>query len=375
VNSHFDVFVVGAGPAGLAAAIASSLQGLRVVVADLRRPPIDKACGEGLLPHGVSVLSQLGVELDSSLVFPFAGLQFCDRDSVATARFPRRCAFGIRRVVLHQALLDRASQLGVSFRWDARLADLSATAALISGQPISFRWLVGADGHRSTVRKWAGLDSRRPGPWRFGFRRHFSLPPWSDVVEVHWGNDWQMVLTPTGERELCVSLFTADPRFRVADALASVPRLAQRFAHAAPLSPELGGITALYRARSVARRGVALVGDASCTVDGISGQGLSLALQQAVPLAHALASGNLDHYAVAHRRIVRSTTRFTRLLLLLGRHPSLRFRFVRLLERQPGLFSRLLASHSAEPPRRPFGARDVLGLGLDILRSPGHISS
>ena len=48
-----DVFVIGGGPAGLAAAIAARGRGFRVLVADGAQPPIDKACGEGLLPTGV----------------------------------------------------------------------------------------------------------------------------------------------------------------------------------------------------------------------------------------------------------------------------------------------------------------------------------
>ena len=47
-----DVFVIGGGPAGLAAAIAARERGCRVLVADGAEPPIDKACGEGLLPDG-----------------------------------------------------------------------------------------------------------------------------------------------------------------------------------------------------------------------------------------------------------------------------------------------------------------------------------
>jgi flavin-dependent dehydrogenase len=42
-----DVFIIGGGPAGLAAAIAAREKGCKVAVADCTRPPIDKACGEG----------------------------------------------------------------------------------------------------------------------------------------------------------------------------------------------------------------------------------------------------------------------------------------------------------------------------------------
>lgn len=61
-----DVFIVGGGPAGLAAAIAAKEKGLEAVVADAGEPPIDKACGEGLLPDAVDALARLGVKISPS---------------------------------------------------------------------------------------------------------------------------------------------------------------------------------------------------------------------------------------------------------------------------------------------------------------------
>ena len=51
MNRRADVFVVGGGPAGLVAAIAACRQGLSVIVADGADHPIDKPCGEGLIPE------------------------------------------------------------------------------------------------------------------------------------------------------------------------------------------------------------------------------------------------------------------------------------------------------------------------------------
>ncbi|MET7615218.1 FAD-dependent monooxygenase, partial [Streptomyces seoulensis] len=56
-----DVLVAGGGPAGLAAAVHARLAGLTAVVVEPRTAPVDKACGEGVMPGGVAALRALGV--------------------------------------------------------------------------------------------------------------------------------------------------------------------------------------------------------------------------------------------------------------------------------------------------------------------------
>src|SRR5207253_2995692 len=73
--SQTDVFVIGGGPAGLAAAIAARKRGFEVVVADGAQPPIDKACGEGVMPDGVAALARLGVAATINHGFPFHGIR------------------------------------------------------------------------------------------------------------------------------------------------------------------------------------------------------------------------------------------------------------------------------------------------------------
>src|SRR6476661_1010928 len=86
-----DVFIVGGGPAGLSAAIAARRRGLDVTVADFARPPIDKACGEGIMPDGVAAAQALGISPEGSTARPFHGIRFRQGDAgpVAEALFPR----------------------------------------------------------------------------------------------------------------------------------------------------------------------------------------------------------------------------------------------------------------------------------------------
>jgi len=364
-----DALIVGAGPAGIAAAIAASLKGLKVAVADPRKPPIDKPCGEGLLPEAVSALRRLGIHLTSALAFPLSGIRFVTAEGSASALLPPGAAFGLRRKALHQLLVDRATDLGVSFLWGARVPELLRGGASVDGSRFRCQWIVGADGQNSTVRKWAGLESARTQRSRFGFRRHFSVAPWTDHVEVHWGERCQLFVTPTAHDEVCVAILSHDARLRVDSALALFPSVGKKLRGARPTSPELGAVTALAKARAVVQGNVSLIGDASFSVDGIAGQGMSLAFQQAVPLSDALVGGNLRHYAAAHRRITKMPQRITRLLLEMGGRAWLRRKALRLFTRTPSVFSQAVSIHTGEIAPEELRVREIFGFGWQVLRA------
>ncbi len=364
-----DILVVGGGPAGLATAIAAARRGFRVAVVDGRTPPIDKPCGEGLLPDAVAALDGIGVLLDSSIAFPFTGMRFTDEASSASAKIARGKAFGLRRTALHKLLIQRAAEAGVTFYWGARISGFDFRGACVNGEILRYKWLVGADGWNSMVRRSAGLGSRRPRRSRFAFRRHFAVRPWTDEVEVHWGERCEMIVTPTGAEEICVAVFSSDSQMRIERTLAGFPEIARRLSCAQPLSAEAGAVTSLGRARSVARGNVALVGDASCTLDGIAGQGLSLALQEAEPLAEAFARDDLAFYEAAHRRITRIPARMTQLLLWMDANVWLRRKVLRLFASKPAVFSKVLAIHTGASAAPMLPLRETLSI-CGLARRP-----
>jgi 2-polyprenyl-6-methoxyphenol hydroxylase-like FAD-dependent oxidoreductase len=332
-----DVFIVGGGPSGLAAAIAARRRGLDVTVADVARPPIDKACGEGIMPDGIAAAQAIGVTLDGAAAHPFRGIRFRDGERTAEAFFPHGCGLGLRRTVLHTILLEAASAAGVRLVWGERISALEDLPA---------RWIIGADGGDSRVRQWAGLDSRRHDSQRFGFRRHYATAPWSDFVEIVWGDRFELYLTPVAPREMCVALICSDPRLRLDDAVMRFPDLARRLGQ--PIGPIRGGVTASRQLRAVCRGRVALIGDASGSVDAIAGDGLCLAFRQAEALAGALEAGDLSLYAAAHRRLARRPRLMSNLLLMLDRSSCLRHVTVRAFAEYPKWFARVLAMHVEE---------------------------
>ena len=156
-------------------------------------------------------------------------------------------------------------------------------------------------------------------------------------MEVYWGKHCQIYVTPTGPDEICLAVLTSDPQMRVERALQQFPVVARRLGDAWRHDGRIGGCqTVLEYPRNVAHGNVALVGDASFSVDGITGQGMSLAFQQALSLGDAFGSGKSRASTVlAHRRFMQGPVRMARLLLLLDRQTWLRRKVLRMLAENP----------------------------------------
>jgi flavin-dependent dehydrogenase len=220
------------------------------------------------------------------------------------------------------------------------------------------RWIVGADGQNSAIRAWAGLDANRTFSLRFGFRRHFRVQPWTDHVEVHWGERCQVYVTPVAEDEICVALISRDRRVRYGQLFAEFHNVARRLEGATASSTLKGSVTVTRRFDAVARGNVALIGEASGSIDAITGEGMALAFQQAIALGDAMAAGDLGAYQVEHRRIGRLAEGMARLMLQMDRSRWVRRRVLCAIaaRARPSIFSALLAIH--------VGAQRPLGLGV-----------
>ncbi len=363
-----DVFVVGGGPGGLAAALAARQRGLTVVVADRAQPPIDKACGEGLMPEGVVALRRIGVELGPEHGLPFRGIRFVDNELEAQAPFPRNFGLGIRRTVLHRTLVEYATNAGAIICWQARVTGLDPSGVMVDGRTVRCRWIVGADGLHSRVRQWAGLLPSLNGRRRLGVRQHFRVRPWSDFVEVHWHNHCQAYVTPTGRDEVCVALIGGAREARISLLPILFPQLVKRLGNAEPMESERGATSMTNKLTAVTRGRIVLIGDASGSVDAITGEGLALAFRQATLLGAALAAGDLTTYETQHRRMGRMPRLMARLLLLLDDRDGLRKRALRALAARPSTFSRLLAVHvGALHPWEV--SHDIVDFALRLLTS------
>jgi len=340
-----DVFIIGGGPAGLAAAIAARQRGFDVVVADGAIPPIDKPCGEGLMPDGVFALADLGITIPPEDSYPFHGIRFLSSGVKADANFPVGHGIGIRRTKLHRLMIEQAAAAGVILRWQTVVTGLHPDGVWLGTTLVRSRWVVGADGGNSRTRRWAGLDEHVHHQQRFAFRRHYRVSPWTNYMELHWGSNCQLYITPVTPNEICVAVISRDPRLRLDAALEKFPAVAGRLKGLERTSVERGAVSATRKLKHVYRDRTALIGDASGGVDAITGEGLCLSFRQAILLSECLAAGRLDGYQAAHRNLTRRPALMSWLMLTLEARDSFRQRVMRVFAAQPRTFARMLALH------------------------------
>jgi menaquinone-9 beta-reductase len=355
-----DVLVVGGGPAGLAVAAAAAGRGLDVLLLERRFLPVDKACGEGLLPRAVEALDALGALrlLAPADCSPLRAIHWIDEGGAqAEARLPPPGGLGVRRLALSEALARRAREQGAEL-WDGtavlehrREADQMVARTEVG--EVAARILVAADGLASPIRQREGLTGPARGPRRFGLRRHFAVAPWGDAVEVHFGRGAEAYLTPAGASRVGLAFLFQEGAAAGFDALLSrFPRLAGRLAGATADSRPLGAGPLLRSAGSRVADRLVLAGDAGGYVDAITGEGLSLAFEGALALSRllpeALARGarceTLRPFEEAMRARYRRYAAVTRLVLSMARRPRVRRGVVIRLARHPRLFEALVRS-------------------------------
>ena len=294
-----DLLVVGGGPAGLATALYGAGAGLEVVVIERREGVLDKACGEGMMPHTVAHLERLGVDPDGR---PLRGIRYVAGDRRVEAAFRAGKGRGVRRTVLHAALLDAAHVAGIRFV-TASVGDVEQDGESVRACGLRARHLAAADGLHSPIRRGLGLDLPAAGPKRWGIRRHVAMPPWTDSVEVHWARGSEAYITPVGDDCVGIAILSSskggfDAKF------ADFPELRDRVADVAH-GPDRAAGPLRQRVRSRTAGRVLLVGDAAGYIDALTGEGMGLAFGAAELLVDSIVTGRVDAYDRRWRQLTR----------------------------------------------------------------------
>ena len=357
-----DVAVVGAGPAGAAAALFAARRGRHVVVLEKQAFPRDKPCGEGLMPSGRLPLRELGLEaiVSAQGAPPLNGVQFgLPHQPRVAVPFPEhrgdQAGLGIRRLDFDARLADALSRdPRIEFCQRTEVRNIrpdpgGSTVSTTSGD-VRARFVAVADGLRSGLRHRLGWTVGPRPPHRYGIVAHWQVDapvdPW---VRITFGEELEVYEGPVAGNQRMVGLLCYQARMREFGG-----RLAEHYRDIVlSLRPELsdaqlvGPVSAAgpfwYRASTVAQRGIFLVGDAGGFSDPITGEGIAAGLRQARAFAMALDSPNPERtYRHAHRRLTRDPRRVASLLLRLTRTPALVERGLDSHERAPQTLTKLL---------------------------------
>ena len=210
------------------------------------------------MPDSLAALARLGVTITDGAAVPLRGIRFIDSISSVEAPFPNGCGVGIRRTALHQLLVEGAREAGVEMLWNTRVRAVLPGRVTAGSSVWECRWTVAADGENSRVRRWMKLDRRRHERVRFGFRRHYRVKRWTDLVEVYWSHGCQMVITPIDADEVCVAITTPNSPLRLQAALKLFPQAARHLEGVDANTPEKGAVSALAPVASCFSRLVCL---------------------------------------------------------------------------------------------------------------------
>ncbi len=346
MSVQVDLIVAGGGPSGLATALNAAQRGLSVVVVEPKPGVIDKACGEGLMPAAVRALAALDVHPETS--FPFTGIRYRNRGESADGVFAGGPGLGVRRTVLHAALREAAERAGVK-RVQSKVSDIVQTDSTVTAAGHTGRYLIAADGLSSGIRANLGLNLPSKRPSRLGLRRHYTMPPWSDRVEVFWSDRAEAYVTPVADDLIGVAiLFDGDPipagkgaEAKYNTLLAKFPELMERLtAEACTVVRGAGPFERRVRTRRAGR--VLLVGDAAGYLDPITGEGIRMGLATAELAIQHIVRGDVHRYDLAWRRETRAYWWMTSGLLWARDRPVLRRQMVPFLRRTPWLFTRIV---------------------------------
>ncbi|ULP37595.1 geranylgeranyl reductase family protein [Mycolicibacterium rufum] len=346
MQTSADVVVVGAGPAGSAAAAWAARAGREVLVLDSASFPRDKACGDGLTPRAVAEMRRLGLDrwLDGRITHH--GLRMSGFGADVEIPWPGRSFPPISSAVPRLELDERIRlvavddgakmKLGVKAVDVQRSPDGRVTAVVLdSGEEVRCADLIVADGARSTLGRALGREWHKDTVYGVAIRGYIATPrhdePWitshlelrSPAGEVLPGYGW---IFPLGTREVNIGVGALATSKRPADAA-----LRPLLNHYVELRRDEWGFDGSVRAaRSAllpmggAVSGVAgpnwmLIGDAAACVNPLNGEGIDYGLETGRLAASMLGSGDYTQAwpAVLHAHYARGFSIARRLALLL----------------------------------------------------------
>ncbi|MFZ1162364.1 menaquinone reductase [Mycobacterium sp.] len=321
MDSHADVVVVGAGPAGSAAAAWAAQAGHDVLVIDAANFPRDKACGDGLTPRAVAELERLGLGEWLDARIRHRGLRMSGFGGEVEVDWPGpsfpSTGSAVARVELDDRIRKVAEDSGARMRLGVKAVGVQhdsstrvTSVTLADATQVGCRELIVADGARSTLGRALGRRWHQETVYGIAARGYLTTPrsddPWltshlelrSPDGAVLPGYGW---IFPLGNGEVNIGVGALSTSKRPAE-LALRPLMSyytdlrrdewgfegQPRAMASALLPMGGAVS------GVAGRNWMLIGDAAACVNPLNGEGIDYGLETGRLAVDMLGSGDLS---------------------------------------------------------------------------------
>jgi flavin-dependent dehydrogenase len=317
LKSSYDVVIAGGGPAGSSLAIRLALAGRSVLVAEQKRFPREKLCGEFISPECLSHFDKLGIlpaitsqssRLTETVFYARSGRHV----EVPSEWFGAdgAVAIGLSRAEMDEQLLRRAAGLGVDVCEDAAAIGVLGEGDWVTGLKIrvgkgddldiAAKLVVDATGRsRSIARQVGPAGKAATRAQHVAFKTHLegvSIPTGVCEIYGYSGGYGGCNLVEGGTFNLCF-IVTADDAKRAGsdpgrvmrEVVFTNPRARDAMKDAVAVDPWLAvPIQRFGRGTLAPRAGLVTVGDSAAFIDPFTGSGILLALQSTKILADAI---------------------------------------------------------------------------------------
>ncbi len=330
----YDVAIIGAGPAGSAAAIHAARAGYDVAIIDSQSFPRDKTCGDGLTPRAMHQLNQLGISVNAD--YRNKGLKLHGFGGSVTAPWPTSYPVAegsaCPRMQFDALLRDAALAAGAEFLLGTAHAPQIEGNRLISfgltrpGEELSVRaqWVIIADGVRSTFGKLLGRTWHKEEVYGIAARAYATSPqagePWMHSHlelkdtdgTVQPGYGW---IFPLGQNIGGVNIGLGALSTLSRPAKLNTKKLLEHYATMVRPEWELGQIENVASAAlpmggavsGIAGANWMCIGDAAACVNPLNGEGIDYGLETAALAVELMNSGGAKDVTLAWPDLLRST--------------------------------------------------------------------
>jgi menaquinone-9 beta-reductase len=374
---QFDAAIIGAGPAGTAAALSLASKGYRVVLIDKEKFPREKLCGDFINPVNWPILRELGVDTDilSSEHDKITAFRItaCSGEH-AEARLPAQnrgpdFGVGLSRWSFDFALLRKAEHNGAAVLQGCRVKSLirepKRWRLVLDHAPgtaeIRAAFLIGADGRNSWLANRLGLTSAAEMQGRsLGFQIRLEAPNASKgKIDIHLFPGGYAGLVGLGGKffNLCLAVdkrslpHQRQMEFLCESLLPQNPYLRELLLSSRQIGPARSTYPVYFKPRRCFADGILFVGDAARVNEPVSGEGIYFAMKSGLLAAQTLdvafrrgdfSSSRLSAYEQSCRRQFRFRRGLNMLIRHLAYRPSLLAPLVRFSARQGRLLDTLV---------------------------------